>query len=190
MGWRCTYATDSNVCSTTLEFEWDIQGFVLLLQGKCSDNHFGHSGSGGILCTRGNNKVYFLSVMLGASALFSGNNYAKIKRLIQNSYHMPYSVRHNVCLVHLQLKIVGKRCGRKSWKSWRITQNYVYVVMSTMILGDIAQSRLIYFLPPRGYCRYEGPLCDKKSKTIDLMFQIFGKRVQLLHPINLWNISC
>ena len=78
-GLKCTNVTDYNICCKILEFEWDTQGSVLLMQWKCSGNHFGHWDSGVILCTRGSNKVYAFNLMLTASALFSGNNYAKIK---------------------------------------------------------------------------------------------------------------
>ena len=78
-GSRCTYVTDYNSCGKILEFEWDTQGSVLLLQWKCSDNHFGQWDSGKILCTRESNKVYALNFMLAALVLFSGNNYTKIK---------------------------------------------------------------------------------------------------------------
>ena len=63
----CTYVTDSSICSKTLEFEWDTQGSVLLLQWNCPDNHFEHWVSGEILCSRGSNKVYSLNLMLAAS---------------------------------------------------------------------------------------------------------------------------
>ena len=78
-GSMCTYNTDSSICGKTLEFEWDTQESVLLLQWKCLYNHFGHWDLDEILCSRGSNKLYSLNLMLAASVLFSGNKYAKIK---------------------------------------------------------------------------------------------------------------
>ena len=78
-GSMCTYVTDSSIFGKILEFEWDTQESVLLLQCRCLDNHFGHWDSDEILCSRGSNKLYSLDLMLAASALFSGNKYAKIK---------------------------------------------------------------------------------------------------------------
>ena len=73
-GSRCSYVTDSSICGKTLEFEWDTQGSVLLLQWKWSDNRFEYWDSDEILCSRGSNKIYSLNLMLASSVLFSGNN--------------------------------------------------------------------------------------------------------------------
>ena len=83
---------------------------------------------------------------------------------VRNSYNFLSSVRRNTCTVPQQLKVLGKRCGRKSWTLLKITRDYAFVVMDTMIPRDIAQSKLINFLTPRGYFRYAGPLCNKKNQ--------------------------
>ena len=59
--------TDSSIYSKTLEFEWDTQGSVLLLQWNCPDHHFEYWDSSEILCLRGTSKVYSLNLMLAAS---------------------------------------------------------------------------------------------------------------------------
>ena len=87
---RCSYVMDSSMCCKTLEFEWDTQGSVLLLQWKWSDNRFEYWDSDEILCSRGRNKIYSLNLMLASSVLFSGNNYAKIKKLFADMLGMKF----------------------------------------------------------------------------------------------------
>ena len=163
-GSRCTYVTDSSICGKTLEFEWDTQESVLLLQWKCSDNHFGYWDSDEILCSRRSNKVYSLSLILPTSVLFSGNNYAKIK-LFADMLGMKF-ISHTLFsqTQRLYCAQVIKDYWENAAENPGSLERSVSVVMGAMIPQGIAQSKLIYFLSPRG-C-FSGCLCNKKVKGL------------------------